>query len=91
MLPGSAQPPEKTLLRRGGPVNLPVLNQEHPLTRDVTSEIIQFGNITTKILFLALLFQFWTRGYYGPEVVTYPESKTCEKTGPGPETLAFSK
>jgi len=67
-----------------------VLNQEYPLTQDVTSEIIHFGHITTKMLFLVPLFRFWTRGYYGSEVVTDPDSKTCEKTGPDPETLVFS-
>jgi len=47
LLPKSGQPPEMTLLRRGGLITpTPVLNQEHPLTQHVTSEIIPFGNIT---------------------------------------------
>ena len=46
LLPRSGQPPEITLLRRGEIVNVPVLNQEHPLTQHVTSEIFSFGNIT---------------------------------------------
>jgi len=46
LLPRSGQPPEITLLRQGEVVNVPVLNQAHPLTQHVTSEIFPFGNIT---------------------------------------------
>jgi len=36
-----------TPLRRGGLITLPVLNQEHPLTQHVTSEIIPFKPVAT--------------------------------------------
>ena len=48
LLPRSGQPPEITLLKRGGLVALPGLSQEHPFTLHITLGIIPCGNITAR-------------------------------------------
>jgi len=59
LLPRSGLPPEMTLLRRGGLVTRPVLNQEHPLTLHVTSEFTALVTFPLVVaLFLVTLLWF---------------------------------
>jgi len=60
LLPRSGQPPEMTLLRHRGLVTLAVLNQEHPLSLHVISEIIPFV-IFLLVIALFLVTLFWFR------------------------------